>query len=553
MDNTFLLIIITKMFQNIAIANAVHPVFWVDFFNKNLDRIFVEGFFVLAPNLQYLVRKFFVEFLVQNEFGNLERIVLRQTIVEMSEDEFLKHIEKNIVSLLSLADESNLDYIPPCVDGLSSDNIAVNSKNSMDEYLDYIKETTGAVMTSLEYLKRLGLLVQANFWLMHYFQVKESVDEASKINFEWFDEESKKKVRIYKPFYGNQKLKYMKRLKHFTMYSKFLQRNPEFLVKSVKSLHEELKKISEKKKEDPCKRNIEPLVIKEPVPKPLDLSGIDFDKLIDFILSCMNIEEPHAMLPPVEALKKVQDDRNDIRNLLLLTIVSILSSTFTKSSSCEIADQVFNQHVMVALKDGHNLDRCQMSRTRVHYDQTNCSACRGCDVIHTVEKYGECGKLAATGFQRILHFTCLGEYNSFFSFVMFICQINRRYCYSTKAPKEFEEIQKFLKLLLSLHSHYMPDLHVLADRYNFSYHKQHVLYMSCTVDDLLSHFGITMEQCHMLEILNEEENLGASTRRTQSQQREDHVLQSRWNDEDATGLPWNHRQVLHVLTGGTRY
>ena len=529
------------MFQNIAKAKA-HPVYWVDLLNPNMDKIFVEGFFVLAPNLQYLVRKFFVEFLVQNEFGNLDRIVLRQTIVEMSEDEFLKHIEQNIVSLLSLADESNLDYIPPCVDGLSSDNIAVNSKKGMDDYLTYVKKTTitDVMILCEKYLVKRRLLLDAHFWLMHYFRIKESVDEQLKINFEWFDEESKKKVRIYKPFYGNQKPKYMKSLNHFTLYSKFLQRNPEFLVKSVKSLHEELKKISKDKKDDPCKQNIEPHVIKEPVPKPLDLSGINFDNLIPFILSCLN------MTPPPN-----EDHKKDLEILLRLAIAKILSCPFTKRDKCEAATKLFNQHVLVRLERESPLSDCVLSTANVHFDTKNCWCCCGCVNVRNVSKHGEHFNLVPNALRTILLLTCFGEYHSFFAFMMFLCQINRRYCVVTNAPSDFKELARFLTVVFGIHyHHHSKDLEILVKNYGVNNPRQNILNMTFTLLDLYSMFHITDQHREILVRMKEESDSKASERQSQSKARYESVLTGRWNDEDATGLPWDDPEVYHIRTGG---
>lgn len=548
----FLIRIITIMVQNII--KSQNQVFWIDFFNEKMGPIFVEGFFVLAPNLQYLVRKFFVEFLVQRKFENLECIVLLQTIVEMSEDEFfefLKHNKQNIVSLLGFAEESNLDYIPPCVDGLSPNDIAVKSKESMDKYLTYVKETTttGVNILCQKYVEKRRLLLDAHFWLMHYFQVEESVDEASKINFYWFDKERKKNVLIYKQFYGNPKLKYTKSLKRFTLYSKFLQRNPEFLNVPVKEIHEELMKISEIKKEDPHKRKIEPHVIKEPVPKPLDLSGIDFDKLIPFILSCLNFRISSYMTPPPN-----EDHKEELEILLRLTIATILSCPFTKRDKCQTATELFNQHVIVALERRSALSECQLSTANVHFDTKNCWCCCGCVNVGNVSKYGERSNLVPNAFRKILLLTCFGEYHSFFAFMMFLCQINGRYSVVTNAPSDFKELARFLTVVFGIHyHHHSTDLKILVRNYRVNYSSQNILTMTFSLQEFYSMFHITKEDCAILVRMKEESDSKASERQAQSKARDESVSEGRWNDEIATGLPWNHPQVLHVLTGGNRY
>ena len=550
MDTSHLLIpIIVMMVQKII--KSQNQVFWIDFFNEKIVPIFVEDFFVLAPKLQYLVRKFFVQFLVQSEFENIDRIVLHQTIVEMSEDDFfkfLKHNEQNLVSLLGLAKEYNLDYIPPCVDELSPTDIAVNSKESMDKYLTYVKQTTTADVKILcqDYIKRLRLLLDANFWLIHYFQVEERVD--SKINFEWFDEDRKKKVLIYKQFCKNPKLKYVKSLNRFTLYSNFLQRNPEFLVKPVKSLHKEWKTISDIKKKKPCERKIVPHVIEEPVPKPLDLSGIDFDKLIPFILSCLNFQFSSYMTP-----RPNEDDKKELEILLRLAIAKILSCPFTKRVVCQTATELFNQHVIVALESQSELSKCQMSMANKHFNKKNCWCCWGCDNIGNVSKYGAHSNLVPNAFRKILLLTCFGEYHSFFSFLMFLCQINRRFCQVTNAPSDFKELQNFLKVVFGIHyHHHSTDLAILLKNYQVNYSSQNIVTMTYSLQDFYSMFHITDKDCAILVRMKEESDSKASERQAQSNARETSVLEGRWNDEIATGLPWNHPLVPYILDGGER-
>ena len=163
------------MFQNIT--NSPKPVFWVDFFNQNLGPIFVQEFFVLTPELQFLVRKFFFQFLVESEFGNVTVIVLRKRFVHMSETELLEFLEhmKHSISFAGLNEEDILNYNPPHSYVLSQNRIAQICRNCMDEYLEYIKQTTSRKLNGWKYIKKLFLLVNGNFWVMRYLEVETDV------------------------------------------------------------------------------------------------------------------------------------------------------------------------------------------------------------------------------------------------------------------------------------------------------------------------------------------------------------------------------------------
>ena len=462
------------------------------------------------------------------------------------------------------------------------DKIAKMTRQSIEEYLECDKMPTGESITLEDYLKRLNLLTKAKFFVVKYFLAEPSVSERFRINFKsrnyrqfdpsFFNEtrwvlmpvlpceekekEKKKKKEKKKIPVKCQTLtpfqKYNKIRNRFIYYSNFLKENLEFGKQPVKLAREQLK-ASKIKNKDPSVQEIAATVMDKIVRQQVDLSTIHFKNLIDFILSCLDFKKPYESLPPEEASQKVETDTNNIRNLLCLAIVSSLSSTFTKSDTCGIANNAFNQHIIVSLKHGRSLSRCEMSRTKVHYDNTNCTDCCGCDNINTVSKYGEYFKIVATGIERILLFTSLGEYNSFFSFVMFLCQINRQFCRKTTATENFEEIPKFLKVIFGLHFHYLPDLDVLIDRYYVDYHRHHVLSKSYTVDDLLLQLHVTIELFRMLEDLKNHHNSKASERKSQSKLRQSYVDEGRSTDEEKTGLPWNHPQVLHVLTGGEPY
>jgi hypothetical protein len=464
--------------------------------------------------------------------------------------------------------------------------IATMTRQSIEEYLACLacdKMPRGESITLEDYLKRLDLLTKAKFFVVEYFLAEPSVSERFRINFKlrnyrqfdpsFFNEtrwvrmpvrpcekkrEGKRipvKCQTLTPFQ-----KYNKILKRFIYYSNFLKENPEFGKQPVKLAREQLKlareqlkRVSKMKNKDPSVQEIAATVMDKIVRQQVDLSTIHFKNLIDFILSCLDFKKPYESLPPEEASQKVETDTNNIRNLLCLAIVSSLSSTFTKSDTCGIANTVFNQHIIGSLKHGRSLSRSEMSRTKVHYDNTNCMDCCGCDDINTVLKYGEYFKIVATGIERILLFTSLGEYNSFFSFLMFLCQINRQFCLTTTATENFQEIPKFLKVIFGLHFHYLPDLDVLIDRYYVDYHRHNVLSKSYTVDDLLSQLHVRIELFRMLEDLKNHHDSKASERKSQSKLRQSRVNEGRSTDEEKTGLRWNHPQLLHVLTGGQLY
>jgi hypothetical protein len=50
--------------------------------------------------------------------------------------------------------------------------------------------------------------------------------------------------------------------------------------------------------------------------------------------------------------------------------------------------------------------------------------------------------------------------------------------------------------------------------------------------------------------MKEESDSKALERQAQSNARYQSVLTGRWNDEDATGLPWDDPEVYHIRTGG---
>jgi len=452
------------------------------------------------------------------------------------------------------------------------DEIAKMTRESIDKYLAYVKKSTGKFITLEDYLTRLDLLVKAKSLVVEYFLVETSVSENFRIDFKlryyrqfdqsFYMEKRTAFVRDPKSRKKNKKnipakcqtltlsQKHMKILNRYRYYWKFFEENPEFGKQPFELARKQLKR-SKNKNKDPSVQEIAATVMDEIVPQPVDLSTIDFNILMNFILSCLNFKKPYESLPPEEASQKVETDTNNIRNLLCLTIVSILSSTFTKRCTCkDIANKVFNQHILVSLKNGRNLSPCEMSPTKVHYDNTNCTECCGCDDINTVSKYGEYFKIVPTGIERILLFTSLGEYNSFFSFVMFLCQINRQFCRKTTAPKNFEEIPKFLKVIFGLHFHYLPDLDVLIDRYDVNYHRHHVLSKSYTVEDLMLQLHVTIEQFRMLEDLKNHHDSKAPERRRLSKLRESYVDEGRSMDEQRTGLSWKDPRVFHVLTGG---
>lgn len=555
-DNSYLIPIIVMMLQNII--KSQKPVFWVDFFNQTLDPIFVQGFFDLRPELQFLVRKFFFQFLVESEFGNVAVIVLRERFVKMCQDELLEVLNsmKHHLSFAGL-NEDLLKYDPPCLYVLSQNMIAQICRNCMDDYLDYIKQITSRKLNGWKYIKKLLLLVNANFWVMQYLAVEKDVHMEFKIMFEiTYEDRFQKAYNKYESFYErtNRMETYNRNHRKYRLYTTFFKRNPEFLELPMAQVHEELKSMM---LPETCNkysdRKIVPLVIEKVVLKPLDLGMIDLDKLIHFLMSCLDFTTPYMNLPHEQASQEVERDREDIMIQLRLAIVSILSSTFTKNNVCEIATEVFNDHVIPQIKRGCRLSPCEMSRTNVHYDCENCVHCRGCIDIDTVSKYGDNFKIVPNGFRKILLLTCFGEYNSFFAFVMFLCQINQKFGRVTNAPNDFQEIQKFLNVVIGLHSHYLPDLAVLLDRYYVVYYRQNVLSMTYSVYELFSKFRITMDQCYMLELRKHELNLGAPTRQIQSAKRDMNVFHERCADENATGLSWKHPQMFHIRTGGTPY
>jgi hypothetical protein len=202
MDALLLIKIIKMMLENII--NSQNPVFWIDFFNRKLDRIFVQEFFDLPPELQLIVRIFFFELLVQSEFGNVAMIVLREKFVKMSEAarlDFLKQQTHYLASLVDLMNDSSFRLdgynTPPCIDCQSSDDISQICQTSMDNYRMSVKQTTGVEITGVEYLNRLRFLVDANFWVMRYFQFEQHVE----IVFNSDSTDNPKKLRLmYSPF-----------------------------------------------------------------------------------------------------------------------------------------------------------------------------------------------------------------------------------------------------------------------------------------------------------------------------------------------------------------
>lgn len=583
MDALLLIKIIKMMLENII--NSQNPVFWIDFFNRKLDRIFVQEFFDLPPELQLIVRIFFFELLVQSEFGNVAMIVLREKFVKMSEAarlDFLKQQTHYLASLVDLTYDSSFRLdgynTPPCIDCQSSDDIFQICQTSMDNYRISVKQTTGVEITGVEYLNRLRFLVDANFWVMRYFQFEQHVE----IVFNSDSTDNPKKLRLmYSPFnpsnFKPERIgkvlnpepgcknrisipskcrtltlvqKYKKSLRRFKFYLNFLQRNPEFRNLPVQKIHEELDEISEIKKNPLSKRKIVLRVIDTVIPKPLVLDMINFNTLIHFLLSCLDFTTPYVKFSPEQALQEAQTDMTNISSSLRLAIISVLSMTFDRYSRCKIAEDVLTNHVIPIIKKDCQLSPCVMSRTKVHYECENCFECFGCININTVSKYGDNFKIVPNGFRKILLLTCFGEYNSFFAFVMFLCQINKKFCRKTNAPKEFQELHKFLEVVFGLHSHYLPDFAVLLKTYNVVYDRQCVFSMTNTIYDLFSRFDIEINQCDRIEDQIIVLNSNAAERKNQSCERRANVRAGKETDEDATGLPWNHSQVLHLKTGG---
>ena len=449
------------------------------------------------------------------------------------------------------------------IKGLSPNEIAIKAKKSFDKYLSSIKMSTGKSSTLEDYLNMLKLLAEAKFWAIKYFLVETSVSERFRIDFKLkkyyhFDPSlftTHRSALVMDPTSGTKRTKkvilimakcqtltllqrYERIHRRLERYSIFLKENPESGKQPVKLAREKLK-VSKIKKEDPSVQI---------VPQPVDLSTINFTNLIDFILLCIDFEKPYARLLPEEASQKVETDTNNIRNLLCLTIVTMLSSTFTKRNRCEIADNAF-MHVIVSVKYNRNLSRCEMSRTKVCYDNTNCTDCRGCNHINTVSKYGDTF-IFSTGIESILIFTCLGEYNSFFAFVMFLCKINHQFSPKTNTPENFQEIKKLLNVIFGLHFHYLPDLDVLINTYNVNYDRRHVLSKSYTASDLMLQLNVSKEHFDVLEDLKNLHDSKASERKHKSRLRKNYVEKGRTVDEEKTGLSWKDPRVFHVRTGG---
>ena len=563
-DNSYLLPIIVTMFQNII--KSPKPVFWVDFFNPKLDPIFVKQFFVLDLELQYLVRKFFFQFLVESEFGHAAVIVLRKKFVDMSEKELLEFLDQ-MKHLFSLPVKDSIPDLDPPV--LDPNEIAQKCQSSMDLFLKFVQQSTsGKELKGMKFLERLTLLENAYSWVMKYSIIdKETIDPEFRIKFkadrlwEKNPDQVRTKYRSFDPMpskirgkYSDIRVKYNVALKNCELYSKFFRRNPDFLELPMSYVHAELKRMRLQGYDNKYNyREIAPDVIKKDVIKSFDFGMFDLDKLIHLLMSFLDFTTPYVKLPPEQASQEVEKDRKDIMIQLRLAIVSILSMTFTKNNVCEITNEVFNEHVIHQINKGGGLSSCEMSRTNVHYDCENCLPCRGCISIGTVSKYGDHFKIVPKGFLKILLFTYFGEYNSFFAFVMFLCQINKKFCYLTNAPDDFQEIQKFLKVVFGLHSHYLPDLAVFLDQYYVQYYRRNLLSMNYTVYELFIEFNITMCQCDMMEFQKQKLNLEAPRRKAESEERDLLVFHQRCRDEDATGLQWKHPQVVHILTGGSPY